>query len=309
MPALPAYRQFISREAGRYEAGTFDAAGGDTDSAVDAQLVSSISQDDLYSDYWLLIPAAAADDKVRVVKTYTPSSGTLDVDRVWSAATVWQSDPYELHGAIEPQVTMLDLINEALKECLVVCESTVTAVANQTRHSLAALTGLQDPRWVRQAGLLLATYARDEHDPYLERPLRGTVERDGSVIYLSHPQQTIQTTDTIYVRWIRPAYTYCKAAAGVYGSQSGLALETDECSVPVDWVAFRALMLATRRTRGITGDKERRDMLLSRQQEFAAMFSQKTAENFALPPLGLYPPMRSWGPRRGRARITPERSF
>lgn len=117
---------------------------------------SSISQDDLYTDYYLFLPAATlAADKVRVVKTYAPSTGTLTVDKVYSASTIPNSAAYELHGFIEPLTDLPLLINEALKRTLIVREFNFAPVANNLIQDLTAQQStLINPRWVRRVDRL-----------------------------------------------------------------------------------------------------------------------------------------------------------
>lgn len=288
------FRQMIAKEAGRFQTGTFKASGGDTTNAIDEGLLkSSISQDDLFSDYYLFIPSGTSGNKRRVVKTYTASTGNLLVDLAFSNASDWQSKAYELHGMIEPLTDMPDLINEALKRMFVVVEFTVTPTALQTRHSLAsAAVWLTDPTWVRQVGYLVTGESREQVDPF-SRTVRGQASIDGATVYLNHPRMSFNATDTIYVKALKPAYFHCKATAGSFGGQSGLSLEDDEAPVAADWLCWLALGIATRRERGWPGG-DKQDDLRTRQTEFMTAFDQKTQENLTVPPL-TFRMLRSFG--------------
>ena len=60
--------------------------------------------------------------------------------------------------------------------------------------------------------------------------------------------QQFNTTDRIYVWAIKPAYYHCRTSSTtVYGVQSGLSAEADECVPPVEVVAFGALTALARR--------------------------------------------------------------
>ena len=200
MPTLLQYRQFAAQESGRFVAGTVDASGNSTTTAVVAALVSSISQDDLYTDYWLFFPAASAGDIIRVVKTYTASSGTLTVERIYSSSSIPNSKTFELHGLVKPVSDTLTepnwttIINDGLKRLMVEVEITHTPVADAHRHDLTTgNTWLTDPKWVRQVGYLDTTEVRAEVDPY-ERRVPGWPEKLSNIVYINHPHRTFAST-------------------------------------------------------------------------------------------------------------------
>jgi hypothetical protein len=127
----------------------------------------------------------------------------------------------------------------------VIVELTLAPVAQQTRHSLAsAAAWLTVPDWVYQVGKLTAGDDRNQVDPYESSRIRGYPDELGGTVYLNHPGFTFSATDTLYVKAIRPAYTFCRAAAGVYGDQSGLTLEADDCVPGAEWVAAAAALEA-----------------------------------------------------------------
>lgn len=204
---------------------------------------STLSQDDLYSDYYLLRPAAAlATDKVRIVKTYTPSGGIMAPDTVWTNAPA-NGEAYELHGVLEPQTQLLDLINEALKRCGVVVEFTIQPSSTTAqRESLANYPWILQPGWVRKVGRLVAGEARSDRDPYL-RAVRGDVTYDGGTLYLNHEGSVYNTTDTLYVTAIKRAYDHCGATTAVSAPGAGSAAAAAGSGLSVGLYRYRETFL------------------------------------------------------------------
>lgn len=282
------YRQYTAREIGRFRDGTANATGNATNSMVADVLKSTIAQDNLWDDFSLYMPGAvAADDRSRIVKTYTPLTGALEPDRNWGVAP--NGLAFELLPGIDTDELHVAL-NEGLKDTFVTVEFTITAVANARRHT--APSWLTDESWVRQVGYLTTAEVRANTDPYRYREVRGQAVRDGATVYIEHPDRTFSTTEVIYVRAIKPAYNHCRAAGGAYGDQSGLTLETDEAPVPERWAAFATMLAVLRRDRGLWG--EQGDALRRRGAEISATFGDETAINFTLPLLAFRPPVVRW---------------
>ncbi len=282
MPSLATFRQTAAQELGDYVASTADASGCSTTLLLDSKypVKSSISQDTLYQDRWLLRAAAAnAADYVRVVASYTASTGALAPDVAWVNAPT--SEAYELHLLVEPWTQMNRLINNALKRCWVMDEVTLTPTADATRHSLAALTWITEPWQVRQVGHLNSTEDRAEVDPFAGRQVRGTVTQDAGVLYLHHPYQTFGSTETLYVLAARPAYTLCRASGGAYGDQSGLALNTDEAPVDATWVAAGVLVEAWRSLSHLL-ESAGQERVSRDRAEAASWFSSLSRRHFRL---------------------------
>lgn len=288
---LQQYRQQGAQEAGRFVKGT-STTGGSTTTMVVTALITSLAQSDLYQDWWLYLTGASAGDKVRVVTTGPSTTGTITVDRVFSSATAANTQPFELHGMARPFADDLTetfdwttLINDGLKRCFVEVEFTHTPVANQTRHDLTTLNAwLTEPSWVRDVGVLQSGEDRDEVDPYSRR-VRGHAEKLSNLVYLTHRGRAFNSTETIYVKAIKPAYYHCAATAGALGSQSGLALETDIAEPALEWVAFAALVeLARRSSVPIAGDS--RKVIAANEKRWADLYSYYTEKYTAgLPPL------------------------
>ncbi len=298
MPTLTLYRQDVSRALGDYQQGT--ALAGSTTVLLNdttATLRSSIASAKLYEDWWIFRPTAAlAADKVRRVAVYDPIAGTLTPDLAWTNAPA-AAEVYELHGTIEPLTDMANLINTALLRCYVEQETTLTPVVLQSRHSLATKTWI-DAEWkVRAVGVLGPNLSRELHNPYLERPVRGTVVNDGGTWYLVHPGYSFQTTDTLYVQTISDGWHQCAATGGAYGTQSGLSLETDISPIAVTWLTPAVLMEFYIRTANII-DRQSNQRLGVDQSQIAARFTSERVKYFTLPTLRFLP-LYPLGPRYG----------
>lgn len=283
MATLTEIRALAAKEAGRFVTGT-STTGGTTTTQITTALISSLSQNDLYADWWLYLPTASAGDKVRVVTSYTPSTGTLTLDRAYSGATVPNSKLWELHGMVRPFADDLtetmdwtQLINDGLKRCFVEVEFTHTPVANQTRHDLTTLnTWLTNPMWIREVGSLVSGEARLEVDPYRARRVRGRAQKMSNIVYIEHPGTTFQSNQTIYVKAIKPAYYHCAASGGAYGSQAtGLALESDIAEPRLEWVAYAALVEFARR--GL-GPADAQDDIRRKEQRWADLYTYYTQQ-------------------------------
>jgi hypothetical protein len=302
MPSLLQYRQYVARELGGFLAST-SGPSSTTVTLLDPSwpVSSTLSQDDYYADYYLLRPAAVLpSDSVRLVKTYSPASGTLTPDTAWTNAPA-NGEPYELHGVMNPAADLLDAINEALKRTLIRTEVMGTTVAQVNRHSLATIAPwLSDPLWVRQVGWLAANDNRNQVDPY-SRVVRGQAVEDDTAstaaVAIEHPGNSWNGTEILYVRVIKEAYDHCRPTAGVWGAQSGLVLDTDQAPVNVEWLGAAALVEVWRRNSQIleTSSRARQAPNLA---DAAARFSYLTHANFTPWPLTLIP-MSYGGPRHG----------
>lgn len=292
MPTLTVFRRTAAAPFG-VAIGTATAGSTGTASVVIAAspYKSLVSQDDLFSGWWLFRPTAAATgDKIRLVKTasgYTPSLGELTPDNAYTnpAYSGGVGETVELHRVVPPwdgasTATLLtsdlhSLINEALKLCFVERDYTFqVADTLTTRHSLAAVVSwLDDPDLVYQVGLLSNNEVRTQQDPFApSRQQRGCqVYRESGVVYLEGPQ--FQTTDTVYVKVLAPAYYVC-AAAGTPTTytQTGLAAEGDVALPHQDWVAAKVRQLVWERLGFLIapGDEAK---IEKEQRDAAALFT------------------------------------
>lgn len=302
MPTLAQYRRSIAPRLGPYAQGTANAASSTTVADLAAwPFKSSLSQDDLWTDQYLFRPGAAlAEDKTRVVATASSSTGQFAPDLAWTNAP--DDETVEFHGLIPPVSDGVNdlhaLINEALKTIDLIVEVTGAPTADAQRHSLGVVAEWADrPVQVYEVGSLGANEDRDEVDPF-RRPIRGSAQIDGETVYLNHPGRTFRTDDTLWVRMTRPAYSYCRPAAGTYGAQAGLALETDECPAATEWVTAATLVQAWLRLANVLapGDSERAQQELAKAAAQATRFQRNYLE--AARPVRTLRPLLHWGPLR-----------
>lgn len=303
LPSLADIRRFTAALIGDYREGT--ATSGSSTSVLECTtrpFKSTISQDDMLKDQVVYIPTASIHtDRERVVASYTATTGLITPDLVWS--TQQDSNPFEVHGVLsveDAQNGMHALINHALKRCLIEEEITLTPVADQQRHSLAtAAPWLSNPAWVYQVGYLTTDEDRDEVAPY-RRVVHGQAVRIGGTVYLEHPGRTFNaSTDTLYLKVLKPAYYACAAAAtpATY-TLKGLMSDQDICPVPLEWIGWATVVeiLSRPGVAGIVrtaGDERVRNNLSAA----AVMFSKYTRLNFAEPSRTLRE-IHSFGPRR-----------
>lgn len=296
--SLSGYRRNTGREMGGFANGT--ATGGTTTTLADTsyKLKSSILSENTYKDWWLFRgEAASTADRARRVANYAPSTGTITVDLAYVNAPT-NGENYELYALVEPFIDLTIFVNDGLRQCFTEFEFTLTPTANVTRHTLSSVSSwLAEPGWIRQVGYLASGEDREKVDPY-RRVVRGRVLQDGATFYLEHPYQTFNSTDTIYVKAIQPAYYQCRASGGTFGDQSGLNLETDECNADFHWVTAATLVEAWRRI-GTVLDPLANQGLIKNREEAAIWFTSLTRSNFRLPEL-TFRPHRGWfGPLPG----------
>lgn len=308
---LTQIRRYVAPRLGSYAQGT--ATSGSTTALMEATawpFKSSLTVDDLYVDHFLFRPAAvAAADKMRLIGNagYTPSTGQLTPDQAWTNAPYASGagETFELHGVVPPisdgsgTNDLHFLINEALKDCLVIVEFTFSpSSATAQQHSLAtAASWLEEPAWVRRVGCLAASDVRADTDPY-RSPVRCAKVKRTNTVYLEGFSRA--TTDVVYVEAMAPAYAFCAAAATpTTYTQSGLNAEGDVCLPHLEWIGAATLLQAWTRLGTIlaAGDSARADRELTRavvafnsltDQFLTAHLPQETAT-----------PLPHWGPLAG----------
>lgn len=285
MPTLLQYRQAVAPLIGPFYTGT--ATSGSTVSQLEATAApfkTDLNADAFFEGYIIFRPnAAAAADKTRICKTFTASTGILQPDHAWTNApyTGGVGETFELHAVLPPVLDGLNdlhfLINEGLKRCPLMVEFTFqTASATAQRHSLAtAAAWLTRERWVRKVGYLPS--GQTDRTIYTPAELSGWTDVDGNVIYLNG--FSLDTTATVYVTAVKPAYYHCRVSGGSFGGQSGLSLETDEAVPPVEWVAQATLLEVWERlgrdVEATNGDRVQKDMAKA-----AVRFTRLTRLNF-----------------------------
>lgn len=300
MPTLATYRRALAALVGVYEQGTADAGASSTTQLVcttglvsGARLKSTAWSASLYEGKWLYMPGAASDDRSRLILVpggYDPAAGTLTPDQAWSADPDTLSDrTFEITSLFSgPDLNAL--VNEGLKRCYLVVDTTFAAADAQTVHhdlTTTVMPWLEDERHVLQIGELASGELRARTDPF-RRVRRGEVRADGTgTIYLEGP--AFPTTSTVYVRAIKQAYFHCAAAAGTYGAQTGLSLDTDVCPADATWVAWAAVLAGKDRLDHLESTGQATQEAMRSRQMAAARFSLETHEHFRPPRRTLAP--------------------
>ena len=294
------YRRRIAEETGNFVASAVSRASTTFLQDTSYPVMSNLDQSDLYTGKWLLRPqAATVADRVRVVQErgYDPGTGTLRPDSAWGSVPV-TGEPYELHGVIEPWFQMLDLINEALKRCMVVDHLVLPIPPNGRSINLTPYAPwLLDRRWVRGAAFVDPTQYEDPAEVDMFQPtLRGFTEQMGAQMLLRWQNVPWQAAQVLVVRVIRRAYDYCRASAdGTFGERSGVAEEGHESVAADDWVAA-AVMVDFWNEFGDVVAAGNRAESEANQKKWAEVFSTLTQQYFTLPPYTLLAPIKAgWG--------------
>jgi hypothetical protein len=335
MPTLAQYRASVAIESGPYigpESYNVRAtSGSDVNKIVCSNypIKSGIPQNDLLTERPLYRPNATQEqDRHRYVQTYDPPTGTITPDLAWSLPPIaapggsnyeyletftyadlelmlyqdledlglaGRGERFEILGPFDVP-TLHQLINDGLKQCWMVVEVACVPTPGASRHSLELLTPwLQDVNHVRQAGVLAAGEDRNQTDPF-ERTVYGSIERDGGDFYFLTGSRTFNAGDVLYLRCYKRAYDHCRMAGGVFGDQSGLALETDEAPIERDWLASSALTVGWRRF-GHLLEPQANARLIRDQATAAAWFTDRSRQHFtAVAPQLTFRPARRFGP-------------
>jgi hypothetical protein len=298
MPTLRAIRERLLAELGPYGILVATTAGTTGYVEVASSPIKSTSlQSRRFEGYHLFRPdlAPGSLDRDRIVKVpggYDPSLGRLTPDNPWATAigAAERAELIRLLGGTQ----LNRLINEGLHDCLTVAEFTVTPSATEVRRTslTAAAPWLKNESDVLRIGWLPPNAAVWE-DPY-SYPRRVRFQKVGATIYIVGGH--IPTDGTLYVEAVKEHYHHCRPAAGVYGDQSGLSLETDETEADEAWVASAALRAAWNRYKTVL-DPAANQKTLRSQFDAAEWFTYQTAQNFQPPVPEVRPPPKAFGPR------------
>lgn len=256
---LPAYRQALAKRLKAFWSATSDdVVMTTTTMKVSAWPISStVYSSRIYRDWMLMIPGAAAADKVRLIGDYapTPAPAVFTVDNPWSGITVPRNVPFELHAhGFNPAVELLDFINLALQ--MVMVEQEFSVIPNSTAQAYRTNIGnavpwLTNPAQVLAVGYLNNADNREIVDPYSRdrlvtwRPTADWAQSAGPVL-IEHPGQSFDAaSQRVYFRVKAPAYNVACFPTGGFGPpRQGFAAETDYSMVDVNWVTAWALAYA-----------------------------------------------------------------
>lgn len=305
MPTLSSYYALLAPELGEDFQSTA-VTGSSTSQLTDTAwpIQTSLSADDAHAGEVLWRPAAVvAADRVRYVLSNVAATGVLTPDHVWANAPA-NGEVYHLLGGLAPVdgsgLDMRSLINEGLKRTYVPVEVIGTPTLQDTRHDLGTIAPwMLSETWVLRVGLLHTGEDRNKVDPYW-RIVEGRIIRNGASFLLDTYPQQFNPTDTLYLEILKRGYDHCRATAGVWGSQAGLVLDSDESPVPSDWATASALVIAWRRLRR----RLARNPDLPRDRLEAAAWMTQLARNYTnhlqrtfKPPLSRFGPsvpQRTW---------------
>lgn len=297
MATLRTYRRRVAPEFGPYLQSIAAAGSSDQIKLVDDTwpVKTTLEVSNLYVDQFLYRPdAVIGADRERVVKTYDPSTGTLFPDKTWAQSP--GGEEYELHGLIQP-TRLHTLINDALKNLFVVAEFTFTPASNDLhRFDLTTTIApwLTDHKWVRQVGYLTTGEDREQYNPYSCR-VRGRATQIGQTVHLE-PTHGFQTTETVYVKALKPAYYHCGGQGVAYGQKTGLTLETDIAPVDEEWLTAAVLVEAWRQLSPLLDEQANRNLVRNRMEAWQ-WFESERNDHLVIPELTLTP-LRGWGPSR-----------
>lgn len=294
MPSRAQYRQAGARALGSLHAGT--VTSGTTSALVASAwpFRSTLQQNERFEHWFVHRPQAAlVDDRVRTVATagYSAPAGSFQPDLVWTVPPA-AGEPFELLGVLAPD-DLHRLVNDVLHLVPVLVEVSVTPSSTTARrHSLAdAAPWLTDAGDVYRVGRLASTDVRSQVDPFAAG-VRGRATEVGGRVFLE--DVAFGAGETGVVLCARPADTYCRASAGVYGDLvNGLTADTDEAAVEADTVAAGVKMLAWDEFRELfwPGEIQTAEVKVA---QAAARFWALVRRGFREPPR-TFTPTRAWG--------------
>ena len=93
----------------------------------------------------------------------------------------------------------------------------------------------------------------------------------------------------------KPAYYDCRATGGAWGSQAGLALETDEAPVAEDWLAAAVLVEAWAQYAKLL-EQAAASKVMRERVEAVEWFRALNEKHFRPPERRVRRPVRPWGP-------------
>lgn len=247
-PTLADIEREIARRAGPFR--QVQAASGTGATLVATALMSSIELGSL-ADLFLLrrgylangtaVPGFVSTDRVRTVKVYTPSTGTLEPDRIWSVAPV-ATELVELHH-LDPADELRVAAQAGLWRCYFEDRVSLALASAAPERDLTALAAwILDPSQVRRVEYAYAS-ATDLPAPV---GYHRAYEKSGSVWLQVGPDPYPQT---LLVTARRPAATWVDTGAGFATSATGPTADNDKVSVDLYYAAAAGHIEAWRRFR------------------------------------------------------------
>jgi len=216
-------------------------------------------------------------DRVRLVKQYVPSTGTVTVDDVYTAVPV-NNELIEFHH-LHPQEELRAAVRAGLKRCYMVDRSAVTlSTASLERNLSSSASWITDPQQVY--GIASFTAGTESTLLPLPQSWHRAFGKDGRAWLAASPDPY---PATLLVTSRRPHYSYVNGTT----STAGPLLDDDVLAVDLHYAASAAHVEAWRIAQDKLQDAsaERRRLTLP---EAAAVFTAAAYQHFQ-------PPKASWG--------------
>lgn len=265
----------------------FQAVSGTTTTVVVAALKSTIDQGG-WENMFLLrrgtssavppesaIVGFSADDRQRMVKTYTPATGELTVDQPWATAPI-ANEYFELHS-LDPTYELRFAVQKGLERCFFVDRYplTLTSLANERQLTGAVsnpLTWLtaEDQIFELDHGLVGNTYIAPRVVHWFK-----AFTRAGDIWISTYPDPF---PDTLHVIHRRAVSSFVNGA----DSTTGPTTDLDTLNVSVNYAAAAGLMECWRRFRDRLSPLVGVGMIAS-QAEAAADFTRQAHKHYRPP--------------------------
>lgn len=284
MPTLAQIEQATAPRCGPYRQVT--VASGATASFIATSLLTSIEDGGSgIVDAWVLrrgllidgtpVPGYVTGDRIRMAKDYTPSTGTVMVDRNYATAPV-ANELIEFHH-LHPTDELRAAVLAGLKRCYLVDRASVTLSGTATERNLTA----QAP-WITDPDQLYAVSSVPVGSTELPLPQwwNRTFTTAGAVWLALSPDPY---PNTLLVTSRRPHFTLVNGVA----STTGPTADSDTLSVDLHYAASAAHVEAWRIAQDKLQDAANEGRRLNLVAA-AAVFTAAAKAHFS-------PPRPSWG--------------
>ena len=274
---LAQIEQEVAPRLGPYRQET--AASGTTTTCIVPNLQSTIDLNDVENLYLLrrgkkadgsAVPGFVVGDRQRLVKTYTATTGTLEVDRPWTNAPI-ADEVIELHS-LDPAGELRPCVQDGLRRCFFVDRALVSPAAVESERDITALLA-----WITSPGQIYEV--EWNYVGSLDLPVKVTWWKAFSKLGHIWLQLTPDPyPNQILVTARRPVATYVNGA----DSTTGPTADNDTVEVDLYYAAAAAHIEAWRQRRYRLLPGAQAGLFMS-QQEAANEFTKQAAINFRPP--------------------------